>query len=139
MLRLRSRNSLCFIFPGCCAAWVRRTPFLSFLLAQELTLFLVPGYSGCHVLALKLVRSWEFHILPATPQAPHPNSVSKRHTLRRMSTRIDMLDMEVPSAEPSRTNSPGPNAQGIAEFRAVLKEAKKEAVAPEFDLGSFQF
>lgn len=95
-------------------------------------------FTGCHVLALKLVRSWEFYhparIAPL-PTPRQPSQFRPRHSLRRLSTR---LDIQIPSNLGSR--APSPERKGGVEFHEVLKAAKKEATAPpEFDMNSFAF
>lgn len=107
--------------------------------------------AGCHVLALDLIREWEF--IPPSPPSPPPLSplvspsalrspTRPRHALRRQSTKFDF---EIPSNLPSRIPSPEPgatqeDANGDVEFHAVLKKVQKETKAPpEFSFDSFAF
>lgn len=110
-----------------------------------------PLITGCHVLALDLIREWEF-IAPSPPSPPplsplaSPSALRSptrpRHALRRQSTKFDF---EIPSNLPSRIPSPEPGAKeeevsGNVEFHAVLKKVQKETKAPpEFSFDSFSF
>lgn len=89
--------------------------------------------TGCHVLALDLVRKWEFihptrTLTSPLDTVPHRRSSLGRHSLRRLSTKVDV---DIPSTLPSRAPSP-------TEFLAVLKDVQKAAKAPqEFDMNDF--
>lgn len=104
---------------------------------------LVPSLpSGCHILALDLVRSWEFIIPRAPVRAPRSSVLlddpgRRRQSLRRQSTK---LDLHIPSNLASRAASPERERAGGVEFHQVMKETKKAAQAPpEFDMNSFAF
>ena len=103
--------------------------------------------TGCHVLALDLVRSWPFakpsdtrtrplvsHRLSTSPTSAHRILAHRR----RSSILVDIqLPSEVHSRAPSPISSTSPARQ---EVTSLIKQAKKEAVSvPEFDASAFGF
>ncbi|KII93785.1 hypothetical protein PLICRDRAFT_101217 [Plicaturopsis crispa FD-325 SS-3] len=129
---------------------------------------------GCHVLALDLVRSWSFErpstIIRDTSEsasARRPSASPSRHSLfahnlrRRPSV---MIDMDLPSAPPTRTASPERKATGTtpsslatesieeelkkdegdlfarkAGLGSLMKSAKQDVKVEEFDMNAFGF
>lgn len=92
---------------------------------------------GCHVLALKLIHSWTFYQPPAARRPSLKNSLLNRHSLRRMST---VMDIDIPSNLGSRAPSPDREGGAKEEYHSVLKKIKVETKAPaEFDFNNFQF
>lgn len=95
--------------------------------------------TGCHVLALGLVYSYEFSQLEQKPRERSTAMGSRQRLgLRRQST---VMDMEVPSAINSRAPSPTPGQQPAANgFNQMLKKVKVETKAPaEFSFDAFNF
>jgi hypothetical protein len=125
--------------------------------------FLTSLWTGCHALALNLVRSWSFErpsrIIPSTsvlngrPASP----VRRRSEVSALMQRQPsvFIDMDVPSAAPTRPASPrlngnsGVEASDTAEtldlsarktgIGSLMKAAKQNVEVPEFDMGSFGF
>ncbi|BGO90977.1 hypothetical protein NBRC10512_002265 [Rhodotorula toruloides] len=106
---------------------------------------------GCHVLALNLLRTWQF-APPSASAAPCRPSLlgahTRRHSLLLSSTKLDIS--LPPSNMPSRVASPAPvQAEGEdaeererqrKQFREVVKTVRVEAKAPaEFSFDAFNF
>lgn len=120
---------------------------------------------GCHVLALDLVRSWTFEPPPPPVQLPtlgvtHSpvyRPVFGSHVRRRSSI---LIDMEVASLPTTRPTSPEPSKHSFHAVSTVkedegvngampkpepartgignlMKTAKHDVQAPEFDMGAF--
>ncbi|BGP55007.1 regulator of (H+)-ATPase in vacuolar membrane [Rhodotorula sphaerocarpa] len=108
--------------------------------------------SGCHVLALNLLRTWVFPApaLNSENSSKRPGILGdrRRHSLLRSST---ILDVNLPNSNlPSRAASPAPpqatetdlaeREQQRQKFREVVQTVKVEAKAPaEFSLDAFGF
>jgi hypothetical protein len=117
---------------------------------------------GCHALALNLVRTWFFErpsIEPSQPLVPNGRAQSPVRHRSEMGAIMQrqpsvFIDMDVPSAAPTRPVSPTldgdlpkevegadtPNSSarktGIGN---LMKTAKQTAQVPEFDMDSFGF
>lgn len=119
--------------PASSVEWVSPLPCIR---GEELTM----STTGCHALALNLVRSWTFYPPPITASRQGPQSAPRdsRLSLRRLSTR---LDINIPSNLTSRAPSPDSSVPGGAAFHGILRAVKKEAAAApaEFDMSSFGF
>lgn len=133
-----------------------------------LFLFKAPGYdrsfSGCHALALALVRTWRFERFTVLPKdkvinevedfinplpATRPSFGLVKHG-RRASI---LIDMDVPSDPSTRAASPvhKPTAEkDESEFQpqgkpppkktglgSLMKSAKQDVNVPEFDMNAF--
>lgn len=111
--------------------------------------------TGCHVLALNLLRSW--HFLPPTPASTAASTTAPRrpnplhHRRASLLLSSTKLDLPLPASNlPSRVASPAPPQQqedDAAErerqkkqYREVINTVKVEAKAPaEFSLDAFGF
>jgi hypothetical protein len=108
-------------------------------------------FVGCHVLALNLLRTWQFAPPSASAAPRRPsllNAHTHRHSLLLSSTKLDIS--LPPSNMPSRVASPAPvQAEGEdaeererqrKQFREVVKTVRVEAKAPaEFSFDAFNF
>jgi hypothetical protein len=120
---------------------------------------------GCHALALDLVRSWSFERPAAAPSDKlsvlngPPSPQSNRRSLFAPAMRRQAsvaIDMDVPSAGPTRPTSPdvpnGVNGHAAAQpeptadasarkagLGNLMKSAKQTVQVAEFDMDSFGF
>lgn len=123
---------------------------------------------GCHVLALNLLQTWSFarpstavhedmpgeKVLPPSPTASRRSLFPLEPALRRTSS--IMIDMDIPSAAPTRSASPErrggatlpiPEKEEMKEepdllarkagLGNLMKSAKKDVKVPEFDMNAF--
>lgn len=123
--------------------------------------------SGCHALALDLVRTWSFarpstavHDSPTL--RPPPSPIATRFALEPAMRRRSsiLIDMDIPSAPPTRVASPdlrlpngGPSSSGEGEVMQqaesgdlvarkagmgrLMKSAKQDVQVPEFSMDAF--
>lgn len=120
--------------------------------------------SGCHVLALDLVRSWSFerpssHEIPQTTyqrMVPLNSTKSRRSKFPELAARRQssiLIDIDLPSLPPTRPASPQPGYGKVPEREIIreegdllarkvglghlMKSAKQDVTVPDFDMDAF--
>lgn len=149
-------STSCSRSPGCSARWASA-------ITCQARVWLTSFSTGCHALALDLVRSWSFERPSISVPAPTEHPPTPYATLRR-SLALDpklrrrssiMIDMDIASPAPTRKVSPerslvrAPTQETIKEegdllarkagLGSLLKSAKQDVRVPEFNMDSFSF